>query len=141
MVRFFSLQKKGVGNVQQTPPCTPLGRPSPPWQGALWKASTSQSESDPSPSLTLETELDETQERSRVLFSFGKERQTGMRWVPLTTGCRDFSTHLRTRVCCACALTVSDRDQLFCSPFLRRIISFHVVFSLFCHFALRIIES
>lgn len=137
MVKFLPLQKNGLANVQQTPPCAPLGRHSPPRQGALQKVCTPQSEPDPFPNLTLETGLDETRERSWVSFSFGKENQTRIQWVPLMAQCWDFSTYLEIGVCCsACARTVSDCAKLFCPQFLLRSSSFHVVFSLFCHFAL-----
>lgn len=109
MVRFLPLQKNGTANIQQTPPCTSLGRPGPPWQGALRKVSAPQSELDSLPTLTLETGLDETRECSQVSFSSIKESQTGMRWIPLTAGCWDFSTCLENRLCCsACALCLPE---------------------------------
>lgn len=46
MVKFLPLQENGMANIQQTPPCVPLGRPSTPQQGALWEVPTLHSESD-----------------------------------------------------------------------------------------------
>lgn len=91
MIRFLPLQKNVTAKVQQAPPCTPLGRPGPLQHGALRKVSTPQPESDPFADLTVETGLDEAQEHSWASFSFGKENQTGMRWIPLMAGCRDFA--------------------------------------------------